>query len=312
MSAAPAPLAVAPIVLHAEVEAALRQGQPVVALESTIISHGLPAGRNLEVAHEIEGAVRAAGAVPATVALIDGAVRVGLGSDELAQIADGRKVIKASIRDLPMVLARRALGATTVAYTAAVAARVGIKLFATGGLGGVHRGAAESFDESADMAALAQCPVAVVCAGVKSILDISATLERLETLSVGLVGYRTDRFPGFYIRATEHELAWRAESPAEIAAIISARDAMALPQALIVANPIPAASAMDAARHDRILAEALMELATKGVSGKNVTPFLLAFFHERTAGKSLAANVALVLDNAALAGAIAVAVSKKS
>ncbi len=304
------PLA-APIALHAEVETALRQGDPVVALESTIISHGLPKGRNLEVAHEIEGAVRAAGAVPATIALIDGVVRVGLGTDELARIADGGKVAKASIRELPMVLAKRTLGATTVASTALIAARVGIRVFATGGLGGVHRGAAESFDELADLTALAQCPIAVVCAGVKSILDIGATLERLETLSVGVVGYRTDRFPGFYIRATEHELAWRADSPAEIAAILRARDALNLPQAVIVANPIPAGAAMDAARHDRILAEAQLELGKKGISGKNVTPFLLAFFHEHTHGASLSSNIALVLDNAALAGQIAVAAARK-
>ena len=300
-----------PLVLAPEVAAAIERRLPVVALESTIISHGLPAGRNLEIAHEIEGAVRAAGAVPATVALIDGAIRVGLGTAELAQIADGRKVVKASIRDLPMVLAKKGLGATTVASTALVAARAGIRVFATGGLGGVHRGANENFDESADLAALAQCPIAVVCAGVKSILDIAATLERLETLSVGLVGYRTDRFPGFYIRATEHKLAWRADSPAEIAAMIRARDALGLNQAIVVGNPIPEASAMDAARHDRILAEALMALAGKGVGGKDVTPFLLAFFHEHTKGESLAANVALVLDNAALAGQIAAALAGK-
>ena len=306
MTSAPAPLP-APYVLLPEVEAALKDKQPVVALESTIISHGLPRGRNLEVAHEIEGAVRAAGALPATIALIDGTIRVGLSSDDLARIADGSKVAKASIRDLPMVLARRTLGATTVASTAYVAARVGIKAFATGGLGGVHRGAAETFDESADLTALSHCPVAVVCAGVKSILDIGATLERLETLSVGVVGYKTDRFPGFYVRATEYKTPWRADSPAEIAGMLKARDSLGLEQALIVGNPIPAASAMDQARHDRILAEALTALADKGVAGKDVTPFLLAFFHERTQGESLAANVALVLDNAALAAAIAVA-----
>lgn len=306
----PRPPLPAPYVLHPDVEAALQKEQPVVALESTIISHGLPRGRNLEVAHEIEGAVRAAGALPATIALIDGKIRVGLSSDDLARIADGSKVAKASIRDLPMVLARRALGATTVASTAHVAARVGIRAFATGGLGGVHRGAAETFDESADLTALAHCPVAVVCAGVKSILDIGATLERLETLSVGVVGYKTDRFPGFYVRTTEHRLPWRADSAAEIAAMLKARDALGLEQALIVGNPIPAASAMDQARHDRILAEAMAALADKGVAGKDVTPFLLAFFHERTQGESLAANVALVLDNAALAATIAVALTR--
>ena len=305
------PLSGMPIVLGDEVALALKHNQPVVALESTIISHGLPMGRNLEVAHEIEGAVRAAGSVPATVAVIEGAIRVGLSTGDLARIADGSKVTKASIRDLPMVLAKKALGATTVASTSLIAARAGIRVFATGGLGGVHRGANESFDESADLPALAQCPIAVVCAGVKSILDIGATLERLETLSVGLVGYRTGHFPGFYIRATEHKLAWRADSAAEIAAMLKARDALALPQALIVANPIPAASAMDTARHDRILAEALMALAGKNVSGKDVTPFLLAFFHEHTKGESLAANIALVLDNAALAGQIAAALAAK-
>jgi pseudouridine-5'-phosphate glycosidase len=299
-----------PFAVNPEVEAALKAGRAVVALESTIISHGLPHGRNLEVAHEIEGAVRAAGAVPATVAIIGGAIRVGLSSDELAQIADGSKVAKASIRDLPVVLAKKSLGATTVASTAFVAAKVGIKVFATGGLGGVHRDAAETFDESADLTALGRCPIAVVCAGVKSILDIGATLERLETLSVGVVGYGTDRFPGFYVRATAHKLAWRLDTPAEIAATMKARDALGLEQAIIVANPIPAASAMDQARHDRILAEALTAMAEKGVAGKNVTPFLLAFFHERTQGESLAANVALVLSNATLAAQIAVAAAK--
>jgi len=299
-----------PFVLHPEVDAALKRKHPVVALESTIISHGLPHGRNLEVAHEIEGAVRAAGAVPATIAVIDGAVRIGLATDQLTRIADGGKVAKASIRDLPIVLARKSLGATTVASTALIAVRAGIRVFATGGLGGVHRDAAETFDESADLVALARCPIAVICAGVKSILDIGATLERLETLSVGVVGYGTDRFPGFYVRATEHKLAWRADHPAEIAAMLRARDALGLEQALVVANPIPAASAMDQARHDRILAEALSAMAEKGVAGKNVTPFLLAFFHERTQGESLAANIALVLDNAALAAEIAVELAK--
>jgi len=301
----------APIVVAPEVAAALAKNKPVVALESTIISHGLPHGRNLEVAHEIEGAVRAAGAVPATIAVVDGNIRVGLGTDELAAIADGSKVAKASIRDLPMVLATKALGATTVASTAAIAAYAGIKLFATGGLGGVHRGASENFDESADLTALAAAPIAVVCAGCKSILDIGATLERLETLSVGVVGYKTDRFPGFYVRATEHKIPWRADSPAEIAAMLRSRDSLGLKQAIVVANPIPANAAMDQARHDRILAEALGELARKNVQGKNVTPFLLSFFHQQTHGESLSANVALVLDNAALAGQIAVALAGK-
>ena len=302
--------ATGPLVFHSEVEAALAAGRAVVALESTIIAHGLPHGRNLEIAHEIEGAVRAAGAVPATIALIDGAGRIGLGSEELARIADGGKVAKTSLRDLAMVLAQKKLGATTVAATVALAHKAGIRVFATGGLGGVHRGAAENFDESADLGALAQYPVAVVCSGVKSILDIGATLERMETLSIGIVGFRADRFPGFYVRATAHPLAWRAEKPEEIAAMLRARDALGLTQALVVANPVPAASAMDAAKHDRILAEALAELAKRKVAGKDVTPFLLSFFHERSAGESLAANIALVLDNAALAAQIAVAVAK--
>ena len=299
-----------PFVINPEVEAALKAKRAVVALESTIISHGLPHGRNLEVAHEIEAAVRGAGAIPATIAIIDGTIRVGLSTEELAQIADGNKVTKASIRDLPVVLAKKTLGATTVASTSFVAARAGIKVFATGGLGGVHRDANETYDESADLTALSQCPIAVVCAGVKSILDISATLERLETLSVGVIGYGTDRFPGFYVRATEHKLPWRLDTPADVAAALKARDALGLTQAIVVANPIPASSAMDQARHDRILAEAMHAMAEKNVSGKNVTPFLLAFFHERTQGESLAANVALVLSNAALAAQIAVAAAK--
>ncbi|HEY1721702.1 MAG TPA: pseudouridine-5'-phosphate glycosidase [Magnetospirillaceae bacterium] len=307
MSNSPANL---PFVFNPEVEAALNAKRAVVALESTIISHGLPHGRNLEVAHEIEATVRGAGAIPATIAIIDGSIRVGLSTEELAQIADGNKVAKASIRDLPIVLAKKTLGATTVASTSFVAARAGIKVFATGGLGGVHRDANETYDESADLTALSQSPIAVVCAGVKSILDISATLERLETLSVGVIGYGTDRFPGFYVRSTEHKLPWRLDTPADIAAALKARDALGLQQAIVVANPIPANSAMDQARHDRILAEALHAMAEKNVSGKNVTPFLLAFFHERTQGESLSANVALVLNNAALAAQIAVAAAK--
>lgn len=277
----------------------------MVALESTIISHGLPRGRNIEVAAKIEDAVRAGGSVPATVAVLDGKVHVGLDPAALGRIANDESVVKASIRDLGSVLATRGLGATTVASTSLAATLAGIRVFATGGLGGVHREAATSFDESADLYALAAYPTTVVCAGVKSILDIGATLERLETLSVGLVGYRTDRFPAFYIRDSGHDLFWRAEDAASIAAIMRSRDDLDLRQGLIVANPITAEAEMPRDLHDRTLHAALQALKDNEVHGKDVTPFLLAFFHEQTHGVSLEANITLVLSNARLAGQIA-------
>lgn len=291
-----------------DVAEALRDGRGVVALESTIISHGLPRDSSGRIAREIEAAVRESGAVPATIALLDGEVRVGLDDDALDRIATGDDVDKASIRDLGQVLAAGTPGATTVASTAYLARAVGIDVFATGGLGGVHRGAADTWDESADLPALATVPITLVCAGVKSILDVGATLERLETLSVALVGYRTDAFPGFYIRDSGHPVPWRLDTPEQIAAVVRARkDTLGLSQALVVANPIDQADEMPRDLHDATLDAALAALADADVHGKDVTPFLLAYFHDHTGGKSLEANVALILGNARLAGQIAVA-----
>ena len=293
--------------MTAEVASALATGGAVVALESTIISHGLPRPDNLRIAGEIETAVRDAGAVPATIAVLDGAVRVGLDRAGLATIADRPDVAKVSVRDLAIVLARATPGATTVASTAYLAGLTGIRVFATGGLGGVHRAAAESYDESADLFTLAETPLTVVCAGVKSILDVPATLERLETLSVGLVGYRTDRFPGFYRTDSGQPVPWRADSPEEIAEIMAMRDRLGQRQALVVANPLADSDQLDPRLHDRVLADGLTAAAADGIHGKDVTPFLLGYFHEQTQGASLAANVRLVLSNAALAARIAVA-----
>jgi pseudouridylate synthase len=294
-----------------EVADALASRRAVVALESTIISHGLPATSSARIAREIEAAVRGAGAVPATVAILDRRVRVGLDDDALERLATGEGIAKASIRDLGPVLATGAAGATTVAATAYLANRCGIGVFATGGLGGVHRGGRDSWDESADLAALAATPMTVVCAGVKSILDIHATLERLETLSVTIVGYRTDTFPGFYIRDTGQPVPWRLDSPVDIAAVVRARTRLGLAQALVVANPISPEAEMDRRLHDDTLTTGLAALEEAQVRGKDVTPFLLAWFHEHTGGRSLDANVALVLSNARLAGEIAVAGSDR-
>ena len=297
-------------VLSDEVSDAIASGRGVVALESTIISHGLPTETSARTAREIETAVRRAGAVPATVAVVDGAVRVGLSDDALVRVAEEVGVVKTSVRDLGPVLARRLTGATTVAATSYLAHLAGIRVFATGGLGGVHRGARDTWDESADLAALAAAPVTVVCAGVKSILDTAATLERLETLSVPVLGYRTDAMPGFYVRDAGLPVPWRADSAAELAAVMRVRDELHLPQGMVVAQPVAAADEMDRDLHDRTLAEGLAEVERRGVSGKDVTPFLLAWFHEHTGGASLAANVALVLANAELAAAIAAASSE--
>jgi pseudouridine-5'-phosphate glycosidase len=292
-----------------EVAHALSNGSAVVALESTIISHGLPSHSSARIAREIEAAVRDAGAVPATIAILGGRIHIGLDDASLDQVATGNGVVKTSIRDLGPVLATQVAGATTVAATAYLADRCGIGVFATGGLGGVHRDGRDTWDESADLAALAATPVTVVCAGVKSILDVEATLERLETLSVALVGFRTDTFPGFYIRDTGLAVPWRLDTAAQIARVMHVRAALGLRQALVVANPITTEAEMDRRLHDDTLASGLAALAREGVRGKDVTPFLLAWFHEHTAGRSLAANVALVLSNAAVAGQIAVAAS---
>ncbi|MDT4945774.1 MAG: pseudouridylate synthase [Pseudonocardiales bacterium] len=294
------------MLIHPEVSAALADGRPVVALESTIISHGLPRPDNLRIAREIEDAVRAGGAVPATIAVLDGDARVGLDDDALDRVAGEDSVVKVSVRDVATVAARGGVGATTVASTAHLAARAGIRVFATGGLGGVHRGARDTWDESADLITLSRTPVLVVCAGVKSILDVAATLERLETLNVGVVGYRTHRFPGFYRADSGHPLDWRVESAAEVAAVLRARELLGTDAyGMVLANPIAAAHELDAELHDRVLRGGLAAADAAGIHGKEVTPFLLDYFHRETHGASLAANVALVLSNARLAAEVA-------
>lgn len=294
--------------LHPEVASALTAGEPVVALESTIISHGLPRPDNYRIARQIEQAVRDVGAVPATVAIVRGEPRIGLDDEALRAIAGTDDVAKVSVRDLATVAARGGLGATTVAATAHLAARAGIAVFATGGLGGVHRQARESWDESADLTTLANTPITVVCAGVKSILDVPATLERLETLNVAVLGYRTGSFPGFYLADSGYPLDWRVESAAEVAEVMRWRQRLGTDRhGLVVANPIPAPDELDRQLHDRTLAAALAALAEAGVHGKAITPFLLDYFHRHTEGASLTANVRLVLNNARLAGEIAAA-----
>ena len=291
-----------------EVADALASGRPVVALESTIISHGLPRPDNLRVAREIEAAVRRGGAVPATVALVDGTARVGLDDAALERIASSDDVVKVSTRDLAVVAARGGTGATTVAATSHLAAEAGVHVFATGGLGGVHRGARDSFDESADLVTLSRVSTTVVCAGVKSILDVAATLERLETLGVAVLGYRTSAFPGFYLSDSGHTVDWRVESPEEVAAVLAARRGLGTARTgVVVANPLPLDQQLDPALHDRLLHDGLAAAEAGHVRGKDVTPFLLEFFHRESKGASLEANIRIVLHNAELAARIAAA-----
>ncbi|MGW4204887.1 pseudouridine-5'-phosphate glycosidase [Streptomyces sp. NPDC004726] len=291
-----------------EVREALAAHRPVVALESTIIAHGLPRPRNLAVAAELEGLVRSAGAVPATIAVLDGVVHIGLDKRQLERVAHDDDVRKLGHRDLAPALAMGASGATTVSATAFLAARSGIRVFATGGLGGVHREWTRSQDESADLRVLAQTGIAVVCAGVKSVLDVPATLQRLETLGVGILGFRTDRFPGFYLTSSGEPVDWSVDSPEQVAEVIRVREALGRPEsALIVANPVAESDQLDPALHDRVLAEALDECAERGIVGQAVTPFLLDFLTRRTEGASLEANVAAVRGNVRLAALIAAA-----
>jgi len=291
-----------------QVARARRDGRPIVALESTIISHGLPRPDNLQVARDIEQAVRDNGAVPATIGVIGGRLIVGLSDPEIEYLAGADGVAKLSVRDLAVAAATGADGATTVAATSAIAATAGIGVFATGGLGGVHREANVTFDESADLTTLARTPIVVVCSGVKSILDVGATLERLETLGVTVAGYRTRRFPGFFVTDGGFDVDWSLESPAQVAAAMAARAAHDVTSgAIIVANPLPVDDQLDPALHDRTLASGLALLAEEHITGKAVTPFLLAHFHSATDGRSLAVNIALILRNAALAAQIAAA-----
>jgi pseudouridylate synthase len=292
------------------VAGAIHDGRPVVALESTLLAHGLPPDSRRVTADRIEDAVRAGDAVPATIAVFDGACVVGLSAAELDRLCEGGAV-KLSRRDLGPAVAGGVLGATTVASTATIAALAGIPVFATGGLGGVHRGARESWDESGDLAVLASTPVLVVCSGVKSILDPAATLERLETLSVPVLGYRVDTLPAFYLRDSGLPVSWRVSSAAEAAAVFAAHRELG-PGGAVLANPVPAADELDPAVHDRALASGLAMAASRGIRGKDLTPALLEHFHAATGGASLRANVALVLSNAALAAAVAAELSALS
>jgi pseudouridine-5'-phosphate glycosidase len=304
----PGPLVPTPIVTSPEVGAALAAGRAVVALESTLLAHGLPAPQNRTAADELEAAVRAHGAVPATVAVLDGVPRVGLSASELDRVC-GDDLVKLSVRDLGVAVGLRRDGATTVAATAALAHASGVALFATGGLGGVHRGARDTWDVSADLAALAGTGVLVVCSGVKSILDVPATLEVLETESVPVLGYRTDAFPGFYRRDSGHPVPWRVDSPAEAAAVWRAHRALGSRAGAVLAQPVPEADELDAALHDRLLDEGMAMLVERGVTGKDVTPALLEHFHSGSGGASLRTNLALVRANAELAAQVAVALA---
>ena len=297
--------------IHPEVKETLARGGAVVALESTIISHGLPSPRNVVVAAQIEHNVRDGGAIPATIAIIGGVVKVGLSPAELEILGDpASDVVKVSTRDLGPVLTARRNGATTVSATSHIAHLAGIKYFATGGLGGVHRGAQETYDESADLVTLARTPITVVCAGVKSILDVAATLERLETLGVTVVGFGTDAFPGFYLADSGFGVTWRVDTVEQAAAIGTERDAIRAPGAVIIAQPVSEADQLDLELHDRVLAQGLAAATSAHIVGKDVTPFLLDWFHTQTNNLSLEVNVTLINANARLAAQIAAAATK--
>jgi pseudouridylate synthase len=284
---------------------ALRDGAPVVALESTIITHGLPQPENLVAALEFEQAVAQGGAVPATIAMLDGVAHIGLASKQLERLAKSETAVKLSARDLPIAMAQGRTGGTTVAATALLASHAGIRVFATGGIGGVHRNAGSTFDESADLGILGSCRITVISAGIKSILDIGATLERLETLSVPVVVFGTDRFPAFWLTDSGHRVDTPVSSAAEVAAIMKAADELALPGGLLVANPLPEAEQLDPELHHRRLAEALEAAETTGVRGKDVTPFLLDYVHQHTGRRSVDVNLEIVRRNCALGAEIA-------
>ena len=293
-----------PLSISPAVAAALEVGTPVVALESTIISHGLPRPDNLEAARRFEAILTGMGVVPATIAVLDGQLKAGLTDDELVRVA-GEDIPKLSVRDLPIVLAQGGSGATTVAATSYIANLAGIRVFATGGLGGVHRGAAETFDESADLKVLSEVPITVVSAGVKSILDIPATLERLESLGVIVLGFGTDKFPSFWLTDSGFELDWSVPDAAAVADVMASRDQLGQPAAILVANPLPVAEQLDPAVHDRALADALRMADEQGLTGKEVTPFLLQTIVGLTGGESLAVNLKIAENNIRVAGEIA-------
>ena len=293
-----------------EISAAIRDGKPVVALESTILSHGMPYPDNLAFAAEVERIVRAEGAVPATMAIIDGVLKVGLTQDELELMCKGEGVAKVSRRDLPIMVAEKRTGATTVASTMILASLAGIRVFATGGIGGVHRGAETTMDISADLEELAQTPVMVVCAGAKAILDLGLTLEYLETKGVPVLGYGTDELPAFYTRESGLGVDARIDTPEDLAAIFQAQRDLGLKTGMLVTNPIPQQYAMDKAVIDKAIDQALAESHEQGIHGKETTPFLLARVAELTGGDSLESNIQLVLNNARVAAKTAVALCK--
>ena len=294
------------ILISAEVRAALDGNKPVVALESTIISHGLPRPRNYEAALEFEEILRSIGVTPATIAILDGVPHIGLDAEGVRRIAN-EDLAKASVRDIPILAARKESGATTVAATAHLATLAGIRVFATGGLGGVHRGASSTFDESADLSTLAVTPITVVAAGVKSVLDIPATLERLESLSVPVIGWQTKEFPAFWLNKSGYQLDWSLDTVEQIAQVIASQDELGHGQGIVIANPIPLEKQWDPEEHDRVLEIAFKAAEAAGIHGKAVTPFLLGFIVEESKGKSLEVNLDLARNNVALAGRIATA-----
>jgi pseudouridylate synthase len=293
------------VVFSERVARAVHDGAPVVALESTIITHGLPRTENLHAALEFERTVADRGAVPATIGILDGVAHVGLEADELQRLAGAEDALKLSARDLPVAMARAATGGTTVAATALLASQAGIRVFATGGIGGVHRDAGTTFDESADLGILASRRITVVSGGVKSILDIGATLERLETLGVTVLVFGTDRFPAFWLTDSGYTVDFPVTTPEEIAEVMQAADGLGLPGGILVANPLPEAAQLDPAVHDRLLADALDAAEAASVRGKEITPFLLDYVHEHTDGKSVAVNLEIVRGNCKLGAEIA-------
>ena len=297
-----------PVHRHPEVAQALDEGRPVVALESTLLAHGLPRPGNVETGRELEDAVRRHGATPATIAVLDGVAHIGLSGQDLERICSDPDLTKLGLRDVPVATGLGRSGATTVASTAALARTAGISVFATGGIGGVHRGARDTFDESADLDVLARTRIVLVCAGAKSILDIPATLQRLESLSVPVIGYRTFAFPGFYLTESGSTVDWRCDTPDEVAQIFAAADGFS-DAALIVANPLPMDRQLDPAMHDTVLRYALGAAGEAGVTGGDVTPYVLERLHIASNGLTQEVNVDLVLRNAALAAEIAVAVA---
>ena len=295
------------LTINEEIKQALHEGRPVVALESTIISHGMPYPKNIETAQRVEQMVRANGAIPATIAILNGELKAGLNASELDHLAsEGPLMLKVSRRDIPYLMANKKSGATTVASTMIIAEKANIRVFATGGIGGVHRGAAQTMDISADLQELANTNVAVVTAGVKSILDIGLTLEYLETYGVPVLGFRTSDFPAFFTRKSGFGVDFRMDSATEIAALMHSKWSIGLKGGIIVANPIPEAHSMDADLIEKIIQTALTDADKNGIKGKQITPYLLARIDQLTGGNSLASNIELVLNNAALAAQIAV------